>query len=203
MDDTAASQTVAGNLADADHAAPLAPDQHVAATFTQSGAAPHHEPTALGLDATAWVALAMLVVIALMLWKKVPAMIGATLDKRIAGIRQQLDEAKALRAEAEALRAEYDAKAAAAEGEAAAIRAAATAEAASLVAQARIDADALVARRARMAEDKIGAAERSAVAEIRATAARAAATAAAALIAEGHDADADKALIDRTIARLN
>ncbi len=202
MDDTA-SQTVASNLANADHAAPLAPDQHVAATFEQGEAAPHHEPTALGLDATAWVALAMLVVIAIMLWRKVPAIIGAALDKRIAGIRQQLDEAKALRAEAEALRAEYAAKAAAAEGEAAAIRAAAASESESLVAQARIDADALVARRAKMAEDKIGAAERNAIAEIRATAARAAATAAAALIAEGHDASADKALVDRTIARLN
>jgi hypothetical protein len=48
------------------------------------GEAPHVDPTALGLNATAWVALAMLVVIGLMLWKKVPAAIGRALDKKIA-----------------------------------------------------------------------------------------------------------------------
>ena len=62
------------------------------------------EPTALGLDATAWVALAMLVVFAIMIWKKVPAAIGKALDRKIAVIRQQLDEAAQLRAEAERAR---------------------------------------------------------------------------------------------------
>lgn len=162
----------------------------------------HAEPTAFGLDATAWVALAMLVVIALMLWKKVPASIGRALDKKIAGIREQLDEASKLRAEAEALKAEYEAKAAAAEGEAVTMRERAQAEAAAIVAQARTDAEALVERRTRMAEDKIAAAERSAVAEIRAIAANAAVVAAASLIAERHDAQTDKVMTDRAIAGL-
>jgi F-type H+-transporting ATPase subunit b len=53
-----------------------------------------------------------------------------------------------------------------------------------------------------MAEDKIAAAERAAIAEVRARAADAAANAAAKLIAQGHDAKADKALVDRTISTL-
>ena len=40
-----------------------------------------------------------------------PAAIGKALDKKIAAIRDQLDEAAALRKEAEALKAEYEAKA--------------------------------------------------------------------------------------------
>jgi F-type H+-transporting ATPase subunit b len=166
------------------------------------GGTPHTDPAALGLDATAWVALAMLVVFAIMLWKKVPAAIGRGLDKKIAGIREQLDEAARLRAEAEALRSEYEARSAQAGVEAQAMIDRARHEAEGIVAQAKLDADALVERRARMAEDKIGAAERTALAEVRAHAARAATAAAAQLIAQSHDAAADRAMIDRTIAGL-
>ncbi len=68
------------------------------------GAAHHAEPTAFGLDAPAWIALAMVVVFAVLIWKRVPALIGAALDTKIAGIREQLAEAAQLRAEAEALK---------------------------------------------------------------------------------------------------
>ena len=176
--------------------------EHAATTEAAEGHGPVAEPTALGLDATAWVALAMLAVIAIMLWKKVPAAIGRALDKKIAGIREQLDEATRLRTEAEALRAEYEAKAAAAGAEAEAMLGRARHEADMIVQQAKTDAAALVERRTRMAEDKIAAAERSAIQEVRAKAATAAAAAAAKLIAEQHDAAADKAMVDRTIAGL-
>ncbi len=161
------------------------------------------DPTALGLNSTGWVAVAAIVVIALMLWKKVPAMIGKMLDTRIAGIRSQLDEATALRAEAEALRAEYEAKAKTGHAEAEAMKAHAHQEAAAIIAKAKAGAEDLMARRARMAEDKIAAAERAAIAEVRARAADAATRAAAALIAEHHGADADKAMVDRSIAGLS
>ena len=160
------------------------------------------EPAALGMDATAWVALAMLVVLAIMLWKKVPAAIGKALDEKIAGIRAQLDEAAKLRAEAEALKAEYEAKAAAADAEAATMLDRARHEAEGIVEQAKADSAALIERRGRMAEDKIAAAERAAIADVRAKAATAAAAAAAKLIAEQHDASADKAMVDQTIAGL-
>lgn len=172
------------------------------ATTEAHGDAVHADPSALGLNATAWVALAMLFVLAIMLWKKVPAAIGRGLDKKIAGIREQLDEAAQLRAEAEALKAEYQAKAAGAAAEAAVMIERAQHEADAILEQARQDSEALVERRAKMAEDKIGAAERAAIAEVRAKAASAAATAAETLIRTKHDAKADKAMVDSAIAGL-
>jgi F-type H+-transporting ATPase subunit b len=204
MSPDAGSELVAANLAHAADSEGMA-ESH-AGTEAHGGAA-HVDPTALGLNATAWVALAMIAVIAIMIWKKVPAIIGAALDKKIALIRDQLAEASRLRAEAEALKAEYEAKATAAAAEAEAMLVHAREEADSILVQAKADAATLIERRGRVAEDKIAAAERAAIAEVRAKAASAAAAAAAALIAERHDAGADKPLVDQTIsglgARLN
>src|SRR3954463_4338005 len=175
---------------------------HVAGV-EQPGGEHGGEPVVLGfLDAPAFIALAMIAVIAIILWKRVPAAIGATLDRKIAGIRQQLDEAAQLRAEAEALRAEYQAKAAAADAERETMLERARHEAEALVEQAKSDTAALIERRTRMAEDKISAAERHAIDEVRARAARAAAAAAASLISEEMDAGTDKTLVDRTIEDL-
>ena len=162
----------------------------------------HHEPTALGISAPGFVALSMLVVIGLILWKKVPAMIAGMLDARIATIRTQLDEASRLRTEAEAQLAEAKARNGASAGDAAAIIAHAEAEAKQMIAKAESDSADLVTRRRKMAEDKIAAAERTAIAEVRATAADAATRAAAAIIAQKHDATADRPLVDQTIAGL-
>lgn len=167
------------------------------------GAAEHHvEPAVLGLDASMWVAIAMLAVIALLVWKKVPSAIGKSLDKKIEAIREQLAEAEALRKDAEALKSEYETKAKAADKEAAAMVERAKHEAEAIVAKAEVDAKALVTRRQAMAEAKIAAEERAAVDELRATAARAATAAAAKLIAEKHGATADKGLVDQAIAGL-
>lgn len=173
-----------------------------ATTLASPGELEHSEATALGLNPGGWVALSMIAVILILWWKGGFSGIGKSLDKKIALIRTQLDEATRLRAEAEALKAEYQAKAAAAEGEAQAIVAHAHVEAEAIVAKAREDTETLIERRRRMAEDKIAAAERSAIAELRAKAAGAAAAAAATLIAERHGADSDKGLVDRTIAGL-
>jgi F-type H+-transporting ATPase subunit b len=161
------------------------------------------EPTAFGLDAPAFIALAMIVVIAVMIWKKVPAAIGKALDAKIGLIRDQLSEAEALRKEAEALKAEYQAKADAAEGEAAAMVERAHAEAGEIVAKARSDAEALIERRGKMAEDKIAAEERAAVKQLRAAAADSAARAAARLIAGRDDPAADEKLVNQTIAEIS
>lgn len=177
--------------------------ENVAQTVAQGGIVElHAEPSALGITASGWVALSMLVVIAIMLWKKVPAIIAKALDARIATIRRQLDEAERLRSEAEAVLADARARSAASVGDAAAIVAHAEAEAKALLIKAEADAKELIERRRKMADDKIAAAERGAIAEIRNTVADAAARAAAAIIAEQHGAAADKALVDRTIAGL-
>ena len=180
--------------------AAVAPE-HAATTEAPHGEG-HAAPTAFGIEAAGVVSLAMLVVLALLLWKKVPAAIGKALDVKIAAIRDQLAEAEALRKEAEKLKAEYQAKADAAGAEADAMLARARAEADAIVAKAQTDTEALVARRTKMAEEKIAAEELAAVNELRATAASAAAKAAGRLIAERHDASADEALIDRAIGEI-
>jgi F-type H+-transporting ATPase subunit b len=160
------------------------------------------EPTFMGLNPGGWVALAMLLVFAIFIWKKVPAAIGKALDGKIALIRNQLAEAESLRKEAEALKAEYEAKAAAADKDREALLERAKHEAEDIVAKAKTDAQSLIERRTRMAEDKIAAEERTAVEQLRATAADAAANAAARLIAERHDAGTDAKLVDQAIKEM-
>jgi F-type H+-transporting ATPase subunit b len=164
----------------------------------------HHEaePTAFGLTAPAWIALAIIVVIAIMIWKKVPAAIGKALDDKIELIRDQLAEAEALRKEAEALKAEYEKKAKSADKDRDALIERARHEAKEIVAKAKTDAEALIERRARMAEDKIAAEERAAIEQLRAAAADAATKAAAKLIAERHDATTDAKLVDQAIKEI-
>jgi F-type H+-transporting ATPase subunit b len=168
----------------------------------QNGGELHAEPTVFGLAAPAWIALAMVVVIALMIWKKVPGAIAAALDDKIALIRNQLSEAEALRKEAEALKAEYESKAQSADKDREALLERARHEAGEIVAKAKTQAEALVERRTRMAEDKIAAEERSAIEQLRATAATAATRAAARIIAERHDAATDERLVDQAIKEI-
>jgi F-type H+-transporting ATPase subunit b len=163
---------------------------------------PDAEPTFLGLNPGGWVALAMLVVFAILIWKKVPGAIGKALDSKIALIRDQLAEAESLRKEAEALKTEYEAKSASADKDRAALLERAKHEADEIVAKAKVDAETLIGRRTRMAEDKIAAEERAAVEQLRATAADAAARAAARLIAERHDAGTDAKLVDQAISEI-
>lgn len=170
-----------------------------------AGAAGGHEAAELnfaGLGAGWFAALSMAVLIAVMLWKKVPGMIGSGLDKSIAEIKHQLAEAKQLRADAEKLRQEYADKIANASREAAEMIDHARHEAESIVAKAEADTTALIARREKMAGEKIAAAELAAVQDLRARAAQAAASAAGSLIKARHDAGADRALVDQAIAGI-
>lgn len=174
-----------------------------ATTEAHAPAAEKHEaPSAFGMTAPMFIALAMIVVLALMAWKKVPAAIARALDHKIEGIREQLSEAEGLRKEAEALKAEYEARAAAAEAEAAAMVERARHESEALLVKAREDAEALVERRTRMAEEKIASEERAAAQQLRAAAADAATRAAARLIAERLDTKADAAMVDAAISDL-
>ena len=162
-------------------------------------------PGAFGIEALGpgfFVASAMLVVIGIMLWKGVPGLIAGMLDQKIEGIRKQLDEAKALRAEAEKLRDEYARKTAEAEDDIAALRAGAEKQAEEIVDKAKADATALIARHKALAKDKIAAAERNAVEEVRAKVASAAALASRELIAKKHGEAEDRQLADRIIAEL-
>jgi F-type H+-transporting ATPase subunit b len=174
---------------------------------TEAQGAPHavdHGPELLGLAAEGWVYVGLTIFILLAIFvAKAPKRIADALDARIADTRRALDEATALRTEAEALLAAAKSRSEASAGDAAAIVAHAASEAKALLASAETRAAELTDRRAKMAEDKIAAAERSAVADVRARAAAMSADIAARVIAGSHDAQTDKALIDTAIARLN
>jgi len=167
-----------------------------------SGTAEHAEPTFYGFNAPMFISLAMIIVIGLMIWKRVPGAIAKALDTKIDTIRQQLAEAESLRKDAEALKAEYEARTKSADKEAASILERARHEAEAIVAQAKGNADALVERRQRMAEDKIAAEERAALDQLRATTADAARKAAAHLIRERVDAKADEAIVGDAIRSI-
>jgi F-type H+-transporting ATPase subunit b len=160
------------------------------------------EPTAFWLNPGGWVALAVLIVFALLIWKKVPGAVGRALDSKIALIRDQLAEAESLRKEAEALKAEYEAKAKSVDKDRKALLERAKHEADEIVAKAKTDAEALIERRTQMAEEKIAAEERSAVEQLRAAAADAATKAAARIIADRHDATTDAKLVDKAIKEI-
>nr|MBA2771905.1 hypothetical protein [Sphingomonas sp.] len=92
---------------------PGQPAEHpqAVATVGHAPAGEHAQPTAFGfLTAPMAISLAMILVIALIIWRRVPAAIGKALDAKIDVIKRQLAEAEALRKDAEALKAEYAAK---------------------------------------------------------------------------------------------
>ena len=166
---------------------------------------PSHEaePTALGfLTAPMAISLAVIVVLIILVWKRVPAAIAGALDSKIALIRDQLVEAEQLRKDAEALKAEYAAKAASADKDRDALLERAKHEADEIVAKAKANAESLIERRTRMAEEKIAAEERAAIDQRRAAAADAATKAAARLIAERHDAASDAKIVDQAIKQI-
>jgi F-type H+-transporting ATPase subunit b len=160
------------------------------------------EPTAWGMGAGAFVALAMIAVFLVMLWMGAPRIVSGILDQRIAGIRKQLDQARSLRAEAEQLRDEYAKKACEADEEVAVLRASAERQAAEIVEKAKADASALIERHKAVAAEKIASAERAAIEQVRAKVATAAAAAARELIAERHGEEADRKLSDQIIGEI-
>ena len=149
-----------------------------------------------------WVGIGFLLVIAILVWKGVPKMVGKMLDQRAAVISAELSEARRLREEAATLLADYRAKAAGAEREAESIVSEARAEVARFAEAARADLKAQIARRAQAAQDRIAQAETAAMNEIRALAADAAVAAAQKLIAARMDEQRAGNLIADSIKNL-
>ena len=175
---------------------------HQAGTTAPGGE--HHEEALLlgqGAEFYVYVSMTIFFVLAIVLGK-LPQRIAAALDDRIAGVRRQLDEAKALRIEAEALLADANARRAAATLDAEAIVARARNEASELVATAETNATLTIERRTAAAEAKIAAAERAAGADLRADVARRVTAAAAAIIAANTDKALAAKLTDDAIAGL-
>ena len=135
------------------------------------------------IEAEAWVAIAFVLFLALLVYLGAHRRVIGGIDARQARIKAELDEAVRLREEAQALLAEYERKAREAEGEAASIIAGATAEAERMAAEAKTRMEDFVVRRAKMAETKIAQAEAQAMADVRAAAADTAVAAAAKILA--------------------
>jgi F-type H+-transporting ATPase subunit b len=156
------------------------------------------------MDATAlasvWATIGLLIFVAICLYIKVPAMLNKSLDTRAGRIRNELDEAKRLREEAQALLGEYQKKRTEAEQEAVAIVAAAKHEAEVLAEEAHKRTEDYVARRAVVAEQKIGQAEREAIAEVRSNAVDLAIEAARKVLGDKVDAKADTSLFKASLA---
>ncbi len=142
------------------------------------------------MDATFWAFIALVIFLGVVVYFKVPGVIGKSLDERAAKIRNELDEAQRLREEAHKLLGEYQKRRKEAEKEAGDIVAAAKREAEALADEAHKKAEEYVTRRAALAEQKIGQAQRDAVAEVRSIAVDVATEAARAVLAAKVDAKA-------------
>ena len=148
------------------------------------------------------VTLAILLFVAVVVYFKVPAALGAILDKRAAGIRAELEEAKALRDEAHALLASYEKRQREVQEQSERIVANARDEAMAAAAKAKEDLKQSIARRVHAAEEQIASAEASAVREVRDRAVSVAIAAAGDLLAAGMTAKAGDALIAASIAEV-
>lgn len=148
------------------------------------------------------VLLAFILFIAVLVYYKVPTLVGGMLDKRAAGISSEIEEAKALQEEAKSLLADYERKHREVQDQADRIVAHAREEAQNAADQAHEDLKKSIARRMAAAEDQIASAQSQAVKEVRDKAIAVAIAAARDVIAKQMtDADKDK-LIDDSIAQV-
>jgi F-type H+-transporting ATPase subunit b len=148
-----------------------------------------------------YVLIAAIIFVAVV-WKRGRQTLLGSLDARSARIREELDAARNLREEAERALAEYQAKQREAAAEAEAVLAHARVEAERIAAQAARDLEGALARRRRLAEERIAQEQQKALAEIRALAVDLAVAAARQVIAGEIDEARGAALIDTEIAAL-
>jgi F-type H+-transporting ATPase subunit b len=137
------------------------------------------------------------------LWRfRVPQMLTGMLDKRAAGIRAELDEARALKEEAKAVLASYERKKKEVSEQADRIVAKAREEALAAAAAAKADLKTAIARRLQLAEERIATAEAAAVREVRERAVSVAVAAAGDILANEMTADRASAEIEAAIATV-
>ena len=135
-------------------------------------------------DPAFWAFVGLLIFIGVIVYMKVPKTITKSLDDRALKITSELAAAEALRKEAEDKLAEVQKRAAEAETEAKGIVEAARREAEQLAAAASVALTERIARREKMAEDRIARAETEAVRDVKLAAVDTASRAAAAILTE-------------------
>lgn len=149
-----------------------------------------------------WVAVSFIIFLGILLYYKVPGLLAKALDDRAAAIRRELDEARRLREEAQALLADYEKKHRNAAEEAQTIVENAKREAEGIAAEMRANLTESLARRTRLAEEKIARAEAQAVNDVRAAAVERAIAAAERLLREKAAGAGGAQLIDQGIRDL-
>ena len=148
------------------------------------------------------VLLGLIVFIGILVYFKVPGMIGKMLDNRAKGIEAELNEARSLREEAQSLLASYERKQREVKEQADRIVAAAKEEAMIAAEQARADLEKSLARRMAAAEEQIASAQASAIKDVRDQSVVIAIAAAREVIAKQMTAAEGNALIDSAITEV-
>lgn len=146
------------------------------------------------------VTISFLLFVAVLLYFKVPTILGNLLDKRAAGIRSDLDAARALHDEARGILASYERKHKEVQEQAALIVETARRESLGAAEEAKAELKLSIARRLRAAEDQIASAEASAIKAVRDQAVNVAVAAAGDLIARQMGPAEGNRLIDAAIA---
>lgn len=149
------------------------------------------------------VSISFLIFIGILVYFKVPGMLGRMLNDRAAGIESELEEARALREEAQTLLASYERKQKEVQEQADRIVAHAKTDAEEAAELAKADLEASIARRIAAATEQIASAEASAVKEVRDQAAMVAVAAAREMIAKQMTAAEGNKLIDAAIAEVD
>jgi len=145
------------------------------------------------------VLIAFIVFIGVLVYFKVPGLIGGLLDKRAEGIKAELAEARALREEAQTILASYERKQKEVAEQAELIVEHAKRDAQAAAEVAKEDLKASIARRIAAAEDQIKSAQDAAVKEVRDTAVSVSIGAAKDLIAKNMTAADGNKLIEDAI----
>jgi F-type H+-transporting ATPase subunit b len=146
------------------------------------------------------VSLGFIGFILVLVYFKVPGMLGKMLDQRADGIKSELDEARSLRDEAKSILASYERKQKEVQEQAARIVEGAKAEAEAAADQAKTDLANSLARRMAAAEDQIASAQSAAEKDVRDAAVNVAIAAARDVIAAQLTAAAANKLIDAAIS---
>jgi F-type H+-transporting ATPase subunit b len=149
------------------------------------------------------VLIAFLIFVGFLIYVKVPGLLGKKLDERAAGIKAELDEARALREEAQTLLASYERKQKEVQAQADRIVAHAKEEANAAAEEAKDEIKASIARRMQAAEEQIASAEARAIRDVRDQAVTVAVAAARDVIAKQMTAAEGNALIDAAIADVD
>ena len=153
-------------------------------------------------DAELWVAIGLVIFVAILVLAKAPTAALKALDDRAAKIQAELDEAVRLREEAAALLEQIKAQRLETEKLAAEILASAESEATRLRAEAKTKLAETIKRRQDLAERKIAIAEAQAAADVKAAAADLAAQIAEQVLAARVKGLKSDPLVDAAVAQL-